>query len=69
MEFNLERVQANVRAASTEDLLDRADARLFEAKQAGRDRIVGPPSSFRTAGAVPVSIGQMSATPGGRRAN
>jgi diguanylate cyclase (GGDEF)-like protein len=26
-----------------EDLLDRADARLFEAKEAGRNRLVGPP--------------------------
>jgi diguanylate cyclase (GGDEF)-like protein len=27
-----------------EDLLDRADARLFEAKAAGRNRLVGPPA-------------------------
>ena len=26
-----------------EDLLDRADARLFEAKATGRNRLVGPP--------------------------
>jgi diguanylate cyclase (GGDEF)-like protein len=35
-----------------EDLLDRADARLFEAKQAGRNRVVGPPSTYRTSGTV-----------------
>ena len=46
-----------------EDLLDRADARLFEAKQAGRDRIVGPPSSFRTAGAVPRTSGEQEEEP------
>lgn len=28
-----------------EDLLDRADARLFEAKASGRNRLVGPPSA------------------------
>ena len=28
-----------------EDLLDRADARLFEAKEGGRNRLVGPPSA------------------------
>ncbi len=31
-----------------EDLLDRADARLFEAKNAGRNRVVGPPPEART---------------------
>jgi diguanylate cyclase (GGDEF)-like protein len=30
-----------------EDLLDRADARLFEAKEAGRNRVVGPPAEAR----------------------
>jgi diguanylate cyclase (GGDEF)-like protein len=32
-----------------EDLLDRADARLFEAKNAGRNRVIGPPPQARTA--------------------
>lgn len=31
-----------------EDLLDRADARLFEAKKAGRNRVVGPPPQARS---------------------
>ncbi len=31
-----------------EDLLDRADARLFEAKARGRNRVVGPPPEVRT---------------------
>jgi diguanylate cyclase (GGDEF)-like protein len=39
-----------------EDLLDRADARLFEAKAAGRNRLVGPPPESQPA------------TPGGSRA-
>jgi two-component system cell cycle response regulator len=32
-----------------EDLLDRADARLFEAKEKGRNRVVGPPADARRA--------------------
>lgn len=35
-----------------EDLLDRADARLFEAKELGRDRVVGPPPDVQTGGRV-----------------
>ncbi len=31
-----------------EDLLDRADARLFEAKDAGRNRVIGPPPEARS---------------------
>ncbi|MEO8636970.1 MAG: GGDEF domain-containing protein [Gemmatimonadales bacterium] len=46
-----------------EDLLDRADARLFEAKQGGRDRVVGPPSQFRTSGSVPRISGEQEEEP------
>jgi diguanylate cyclase (GGDEF)-like protein len=33
-----------------EDLLDRADSRLFEAKESGRDRVVGPPPAEQAEG-------------------
>lgn len=38
-----------------EDLLDRADARLFEAKATGRNRLIGPPATPQDGPATPLN--------------